>query len=261
MLTNVHCHGGCQLVACPPVLSVPTLDLGREQLLFLCSVHRLWHLLHHIAWKPTTLNARCQTLRRFLLEWLSFLHRYVPVGLLEVLPQRLNWRPPAFVGRSDLETWLGSDNPMDWCAFYASSYWNIISCGKALCMYCQGLVQISNLVWLRVRLLICNVTLLGIAWHCRSWRPEAAHCGISGSRRGGACRMVQCRLQMQPCQRLQWQSSDMQTPGCPGCGCRRCCWGRRPRALPLHPSTSQPHTPPARAPWHLRARTTANVDT
>lgn len=54
--------------------------------------------------------------RRFLLEWLSFLHRYVPVALLEVVPQRLNWRPPAFVGRSDLETWLASDNPADWCA-------------------------------------------------------------------------------------------------------------------------------------------------
>lgn len=33
--------------------------------------------------------------RRFLLEWLSFLHRYVPVGLLEVLPQQMNQRPPA----------------------------------------------------------------------------------------------------------------------------------------------------------------------
>ena len=54
--------------------------------------------------------------RRFLLEWMSFLHRYVPVGVLEVLPQRLNWRPPAFVGRSDLETWLASDKPADWCA-------------------------------------------------------------------------------------------------------------------------------------------------
>lgn len=33
--------------------------------------------------------------RRFLLEWLSFLYRYVPVGLLEVLPQQMNHRPPA----------------------------------------------------------------------------------------------------------------------------------------------------------------------
>merc|ERR1712227_592319 len=34
--------------------------------------------------------------RRFLLEWLSFLHRYVPVGLLERLPQRMNDRPPPY---------------------------------------------------------------------------------------------------------------------------------------------------------------------
>ena len=32
--------------------------------------------------------------RRFLLEWLSFLHRYVPVGMLEVIPQQMNHRPP-----------------------------------------------------------------------------------------------------------------------------------------------------------------------
>lgn len=52
--------------------------------------------------------------RRFLLEWLSFAHRYVPAGLLEVLPQRSNWRPSAFVGRSDLETLLASPDPADW---------------------------------------------------------------------------------------------------------------------------------------------------
>jgi hypothetical protein len=56
------------------------------------------------------------TCRRFLLEWLSFTHRYIPVGLLEVLPQAMHWRPPAFVGRSDLETLLGSDNAADWVA-------------------------------------------------------------------------------------------------------------------------------------------------
>jgi tRNA-dihydrouridine synthase 3 len=36
------------------------------------------------------------------------------VGLLEVLPQQLHWRPPAYRGRNQLETLLGSDNPADW---------------------------------------------------------------------------------------------------------------------------------------------------
>eukprot|EP00192_Tetraselmis_astigmatica_P003337 CAMPEP_0117659752 /NCGR_PEP_ID=MMETSP0804-20121206/6600_1 /TAXON_ID=1074897 /ORGANISM="Tetraselmis astigmatica, Strain CCMP880" /LENGTH=545 /DNA_ID=CAMNT_0005466431 /DNA_START=56 /DNA_END=1694 /DNA_ORIENTATION=- len=52
--------------------------------------------------------------RRFLMEWLSFLCRYVPEGLLEVVPPKLHWRPPAFVGRSDLETLLCSDSAADW---------------------------------------------------------------------------------------------------------------------------------------------------
>lgn len=51
--------------------------------------------------------------RRFLLEWLSFLCRYVPVGLLE-RPQRINQRPFAYVGRSELETLLGSHSAKDW---------------------------------------------------------------------------------------------------------------------------------------------------
>ena len=55
-----------------------------------------------------------ESCRRFLLEWLSFTHRYVPSGLLEVLPQKSNWRPASFVGRSDLETLLGSPDPRDW---------------------------------------------------------------------------------------------------------------------------------------------------
>jgi len=55
-----------------------------------------------------------ETTRRFLLELLSFSHRYVPVALLEVLPQRMNWRPPRFCGRSDLETMLASDSAGDW---------------------------------------------------------------------------------------------------------------------------------------------------
>lgn len=52
--------------------------------------------------------------RRFLLEWLSFAYRYVPVGILEHLPPSLQDRPPAWRGRNDLETLLGSDNYKDW---------------------------------------------------------------------------------------------------------------------------------------------------
>ncbi|KPA76116.1 hypothetical protein ABB37_07888 [Leptomonas pyrrhocoris] len=54
------------------------------------------------------------TTRRFLCEWLSFLHRYVPVGLLERLPQRINERPPFYEGRDDLETLMASDSVTDW---------------------------------------------------------------------------------------------------------------------------------------------------
>ncbi|KAJ1661864.1 tRNA-dihydrouridine synthase 3 [Coemansia sp. RSA 1646] len=52
--------------------------------------------------------------RRYLLEWQSFLHRYIPAGLLEVLPQKMNDRPPAYYGRSDLETLMASDKVNDW---------------------------------------------------------------------------------------------------------------------------------------------------
>lgn len=50
--------------------------------------------------------------RRFLLEWLSFLYRYVPAGLLERgHTQGLNQRPPAYRGRDDLETLMASARP------------------------------------------------------------------------------------------------------------------------------------------------------
>ena len=52
--------------------------------------------------------------RRFLLEWLGFLYRYIPVGVLEVLPQRMNDRPPPFVGRDELETLMASPDSTDW---------------------------------------------------------------------------------------------------------------------------------------------------
>lgn len=52
--------------------------------------------------------------RRFMLEWLSFLYRYVPVGLLERPPQKINERPPSYFGRDDLETIMASGNCNDW---------------------------------------------------------------------------------------------------------------------------------------------------
>lgn len=52
--------------------------------------------------------------RRFLLEWLSFQCRYIPVGILERLPQRINERPPPYFGRNDLETLLSSGDSADW---------------------------------------------------------------------------------------------------------------------------------------------------
>lgn len=52
--------------------------------------------------------------RRFLLEWLSFAHRYVPIGLLSHLPPDMNDRPGAYVGRDEFETKLASKNYKDW---------------------------------------------------------------------------------------------------------------------------------------------------
>ena len=52
--------------------------------------------------------------RKFTLEWLSFLYRYIPVGLLERPPQKINERPPKYFGRNDLETLMASPNCADW---------------------------------------------------------------------------------------------------------------------------------------------------
>ena len=51
--------------------------------------------------------------RRFLCEWLSFLCRYVPAGLLDAT-QRINQRPPAYFGRNDLETLMAGQQAVDW---------------------------------------------------------------------------------------------------------------------------------------------------
>ena len=52
--------------------------------------------------------------RMFMCHWLSFLYKYVPVGLLEVLPPHINDRVPRYFGRSDLETLFASPLATDW---------------------------------------------------------------------------------------------------------------------------------------------------
>lgn len=55
-----------------------------------------------------------EKIRRFLLEWLSFLYRYIPLGLLERPPQAINQKPPLYVGRDHLETLMASKDSQDW---------------------------------------------------------------------------------------------------------------------------------------------------
>ncbi|KAI3406749.2 DUS3 [Candida oxycetoniae] len=52
--------------------------------------------------------------RRFMCEFLSFTHRYIPVGIMERLPPKLNERSPKFVGRNEMETLLSSSDYKDW---------------------------------------------------------------------------------------------------------------------------------------------------
>ncbi|KAI0654125.1 zinc finger dihydrouridine synthase [Cubamyces menziesii] len=59
-------------------------------------------------------TAGVNTTRRYLCEALSFQYRYVPIGLLEQWPPRINDRAPAFRGRDELETLLASPDSRDW---------------------------------------------------------------------------------------------------------------------------------------------------
>uniref|UniRef100_A0A1A9WKB1 tRNA-dihydrouridine(47) synthase [NAD(P)(+)] n=1 Tax=Glossina brevipalpis TaxID=37001 RepID=A0A1A9WKB1_9MUSC len=52
--------------------------------------------------------------RRFLLEWQSFLYRYIPYELLLRPPQKINERPQKYRGRDEMETLMSSPNSQDW---------------------------------------------------------------------------------------------------------------------------------------------------
>ncbi|KAG9255961.1 uncharacterized protein F5Z01DRAFT_619449 [Emericellopsis atlantica] len=92
-------------------------EIEKGQYLDKSSTERLGYIEKFVkygldAWGSDELGI--QFTRRFLLEWLSFTHRYIPVGLLERLPPDLNDRPPAYKGRDELETLMASNNYLDW---------------------------------------------------------------------------------------------------------------------------------------------------
>ena len=102
-----------------------------------------------------------ETTRRFLLEWLSYLCRYVPVDMLEVVPQRLHLRPPPLVGRSDLETLLCSSSAGDWVKI-SEMLLGPVPQGEAGIMYGRERVQ-------------CRIPL-NLGWHCESWEYAVLYC-------------------------------------------------------------------------------------
>ncbi|QRV83108.1 tRNA-dihydrouridine synthase 1 [Ceratobasidium sp. AG-Ba] len=74
------------------------------------SRERLDMIRHH--WGSDTMGVN--NTRRFLCEALSFTYRYIPIGLLERLPGKINERAPAYHSRDDLETLLASNKSSDW---------------------------------------------------------------------------------------------------------------------------------------------------
>ncbi|CCK69049.1 tRNA dihydrouridine synthase DUS3 KNAG_0B06190 [Huiozyma naganishii CBS 8797] len=52
--------------------------------------------------------------RRFFCDFMSFFHRYIPMGICERYPVKLNERPPNWQGRDPMETLLGSNDASDW---------------------------------------------------------------------------------------------------------------------------------------------------
>ncbi|EDW13403.1 tRNA-dihydrouridine(47) synthase [NAD(P)(+)]-like [Drosophila mojavensis] len=55
-----------------------------------------------------------ESTRRFLLEWQSFLYRYIPEELQLSPPQKINARPQKYRGRDEMETLMSSGNASDW---------------------------------------------------------------------------------------------------------------------------------------------------
>lgn len=85
--------------------------------------------------------------RRFLLEWMSFLHRYIPLGVLERVPVHINQRPPPFVGRDDLETLMASTDANDWVKIRCVQVLNIASILECINLSCCSGVDLIAALW------------------------------------------------------------------------------------------------------------------
>ncbi|KAF7320571.1 tRNA-dihydrouridine(47) synthase [NAD(P)(+)] [Mycena chlorophos] len=83
-------------------------------------------------------TAGVNTTRRYVCESLSFQYRYVPLGILERLPARMNERPGAFRGRDDLETLLASADSRDWVRISEMFFG---SCARELVVYAEASEQ------------------------------------------------------------------------------------------------------------------------
>jgi hypothetical protein len=75
-----------------------------------------------LAAKPTAVGAMSLLDTAVSCAIAVLLHSYIPIGLLDVVPQQLHWRAASWVGRSDLETLLSSDHPSDWIRVGRYSY-------------------------------------------------------------------------------------------------------------------------------------------
>lgn len=88
-----------------------TFDLSSKERFDILQKYVNYGLMH---WGSDTKGV--ETTRRFFLEWQSFLHRYVPYGILANPPQRIQQRPESdtYLGRDDLETMMSSNKSSDW---------------------------------------------------------------------------------------------------------------------------------------------------
>lgn len=104
--------------------------------------------------------------------------RYVPVGLLERLPQRINERPPYYLGRDYLETLMASQKAADWIRIRCRES-EAPGCGRPRGPWAAGLTPPCALSTVRCCWDPCRPT----SSFCRSIRPtRTSSCGLGRGR-------------------------------------------------------------------------------